>query len=210
MISSTEDLATLPLVVAVRPLLMFTGFLGAGKTTLLRSLLDDLATREHLADVILNDRENSYIDQQTLQNHAASVDALTGSCVCRNSHLTGKEELQLEQSIKAINPRASRATASSLAGSLSEAIRQNDRHIPVTKKTNQNSHFSSRFSVTPTPKPHLHDRHQLAHEFTGCHIIFPKAVDSSRVTTWLEKLPDSVVRTKALITLSTDPDCHFS
>lgn len=43
----TADLAPLSSVVALRPMLMLTGFLGAGKTTFLRSLLDDLATQEH-------------------------------------------------------------------------------------------------------------------------------------------------------------------
>ncbi|MDA7507908.1 hypothetical protein N8504_06005 [Akkermansiaceae bacterium] len=72
----------LPPVVAVRPLLMLTGFLGSGKTTLLRSILDELAEREHLADVLLNDRENASIDRETLKDRAANVLALTGSCVC--------------------------------------------------------------------------------------------------------------------------------
>ena len=61
---------------------MLTGFLGTGKTTLLRSILDELATREHLADVLLNDRENASIDRETLKDRAANVLALTGSCVC--------------------------------------------------------------------------------------------------------------------------------
>ena len=68
-------------------MLMLTGFLGAGKTTLLRELLDHLASREHLADVILNDMENAYIDRETLKDHAANVAALTGSCVCCEGHL---------------------------------------------------------------------------------------------------------------------------
>ena len=63
-------------------MLMITGFLGAGKTTLLRSLLDQLALKEHLADVILNDCENAQLDRETLRDHAASIDALTGTCVC--------------------------------------------------------------------------------------------------------------------------------
>ena len=61
---------------------MLTGFLGTGKTTLLRSILDELATREHLADVLLNDRENASIDRETLKDRAANVLALTGSCLC--------------------------------------------------------------------------------------------------------------------------------
>ena len=58
----TANPSALPSVIAVRPMLMLTGFLGAGKTTLLRSLLNELTTRGHLADVILNDRENALID----------------------------------------------------------------------------------------------------------------------------------------------------
>ncbi|MDB4628743.1 hypothetical protein OAF72_01145 [Akkermansiaceae bacterium] len=57
----STQIGSLPPVVAVRPLLLLTGFLGAGKTTLLRSVLDGLAKRKHLADVLLNDRENATI-----------------------------------------------------------------------------------------------------------------------------------------------------
>ena len=289
-----SDLTTLPPIVAVRPMLMLTGFLGAGKTTLLRSLLDDLTNRGHLADVILNDRENAHLDQQTLQDHAASVAALTGSCVCCedssefydlilkasksphrvllielngtadpvplqetftlleskfslrprwqvcvidarhfgkrerfndlenlqletashyylswSSQLSGKEELELEQRVKAINPRASRATASTLADSLSQAIHQNQRHSLASRTASTGRQTSPKFAVTLPPEPKLHERHQLAHEFTGCNLIFPKAVAPSRVTTWLKRLPDSVIRAKALVTLTTDPDCRF-
>ena len=63
-------------------MLMFTGFLGAGKTTLLRELLDLLADQKIESDVILNDRENAYIDKATLKDDAADIRALTGSCVC--------------------------------------------------------------------------------------------------------------------------------
>ena len=287
------DLTSLPPVVEVRPMLMLTGFLGAGKTTLLRSLLDELTSRDYLADVILNDRENALIDQQTLQEHAASVAALTGSCVCcedtsefydlilkasKNRHnlllielngtadpiplleaftllesafylrprwqvcvidarhfgnrgrfndleslqletashyylswssqLTGKEELQFEQKVKEINPRASRTTASALADSLGQAIRQNHRHTVANNTDKKSRHTSTRFAVTAPTIP-LHDRHQLAHEFTGCNIVFPKAVDASRITPWLEKIPESVIRAKALLTLDTEPDCRF-
>ena len=80
--SSQVGIAALPQVVKVRPMLMFTGFLGAGKTTLLRDVLGYLNSKKLLADVILNDRENAYIDKTTLQDHAAEVKALTGSCVC--------------------------------------------------------------------------------------------------------------------------------
>ena len=98
-----------------------------------------------------------------------------------------------------------------LAEALSNAISKNRGHsaprIPVQAKLDG--------SVTPTafspslPKPHLHDRHQVAHEFTGCNIVFPDPVEASRITTWLEQLPESVIRAKALLTLTSDPDCRF-
>ena len=72
----TDSPPALPPVIAVRPMLMLTGFLGAGKTTLLRSLLNELTTRGHLADVILNDRENALIDKEALQDDAVSLAAL--------------------------------------------------------------------------------------------------------------------------------------
>lgn len=286
--------SSLPQLVAVRPMLMFTGFLGAGKTTLLRELLDHLTTREHLADVILNDRENAYLDKETLKDHAADVKALTGSCVCCDGHhdlmemilkasksqhdvliielngtadpvplqesftlleskfclrprwqvcvidaryfrkrrrfndleslqletashyyiswsstLTEKEELQLDEEIKAISPQATRTTASQLADALSQAIRNNSRHTFANKNPVDSHRFSSGFELTPPLKENLHDRHKLAHEFTGCNIIVPGSVDPSHVTPWLEHLPESVIRAKALLTLNTDANYRY-
>lgn len=277
-------------------MLMLTGFLGAGKTTLLRTILDDLTNREHLADVILNDRENARIDRETLRDHAASVAALTGSCVCcegldelcemiikasKSTHsvllielngtadplplqesftlmeskfllhprwqvcvidarhfgkriqfqeleklqletashyfishgdtLTSSTELELIETLKTINPRASRATSSTLSESLSDAICKNRRHaLPSTPAPRKNNHIlETKNFLASAPKPHLHDRHQVAHEFTGCNIVFPDAVDPECVTAWLEQLPSSVIRAKALVTLTTDPDCRY-
>jgi len=277
-------------------MLMLTGFLGAGKTTLLRSILDNLARREHLADVILNDRENARLDRETLRDHAASVAALTGSCVCcegldelcemilkaaksihsvllielngtadplplqesftllesnfllhprwqvcvidarhfgkrGNFHeleklqletashyflshtalLTVDAEFELLESVRAINPRASHTTSSLLAASFSSAIRKNrDYSFSLTSSQARQDHSlnASGFSF-PLPNPHLHDRHRLAHEFTGCTIVFPEALEALRVPTWLEQLPESVIRAKALVTLTSDPDCRF-
>ena len=64
---------TIPPLITIRPMLMLTGFLGAGKTTLLRSLLRELTAREHLADVILNDRENALIDKEALKEEGEVV-----------------------------------------------------------------------------------------------------------------------------------------
>ncbi|MEM0895893.1 MAG: GTP-binding protein [Verrucomicrobiota bacterium] len=71
-----------PPVVTMRPMVLLSGFLGAGKTTFLRHCLTELADRQLLADVILNDRENAELDCETLRERAASVAALAGSCVC--------------------------------------------------------------------------------------------------------------------------------
>ena len=49
-----------------------------------------------------------------------------------------------------------------------------------------------------------HERHKLAHEFTGCQIIIPKPVNQEYVVSWLDKLPISVIRAKALLTLEGD------
>lgn len=273
----------LPSLTPVRPMLMLTGFLGAGKTTLLRDILDELSRYEHLADVILNDRENARLDRETLRDHAVSVEALTGSCVCcegldqlcgmilkaaktaheillielngtadpvplqetftllesnfllqprwqvcvidgrhfgHRSHFRELEKLQLEtashyylshassltaqelnqltQTVKAINPRASQTDAPKLAKALSQAVRQGRRFALTTAQEGGQSSYKR-------PTPHLHDRHQLAHEFTGCNIIFPTVIDDSRVIPWLENLPASVIRAKALMTLRSDP-----
>jgi len=272
-------------------MLMLSGFLGAGKTTLLRSVLDELSSRGHLADVILNDRENARIDHETLRDHAASIEALTGSCVCcegfdqlcgmilkvakspndvllielngtadpvplletftlleskfllhprwqvcvvdgrhfgkrsrfheleklqletashyflsHTSELSEEEERDLEQTVKSINSGASRTTASDLADTLSLAIGQNHRRAIVSEGR------AEKGKLLPDPAtaaPNLHDRHQLAHEFTGCNIVFPASVESSRIIPWLEKLPKSVIRAKALMTLKSDPGCRY-
>lgn len=270
----------LPQITPVRPMLMITGFLGAGKTTLLRSLLDQLALKEHLADVILNDCENAQLDRETLRDHAASIDALTGTCVCcegldelcrmilraaeskhsvllielngtadpiplqetftlleskfllhprwqvcvidarhfgKRSHFQELEKLQLETashyylshtsaipkgdlatlsaSIKAINPLASQTNIGDLADSLSQTIRQGRSHAITS-----GNHLAS------DTKPNIHHRHHVAHEFTGCNIVFPDPIDESKITPWLEQLPPSVIRTKALLTLRSAPD----
>ncbi|MDG1357705.1 MAG: GTP-binding protein, partial [Akkermansiaceae bacterium] len=282
--SSPKEAMPLPPLVEVRPMLMLTGFLGAGKTTLLRELLDHLASREHLADVILNDMENAYIDRETLKDHAANVAALTGSCVCCEGHhdlvnmilkasksqhsvllielngtadpiplqesftlleskfclrprwqvcvidarhfrkrkrfndleslqletashyyiswgseLTDFETANLEDGIKAINSRASRTTASLLADALDQAIRGNISHEIAKSASTQDDFAASKFDLSPRLKTPHHNRHKLAHEFTGCSIIFPEPIESSRVANWLEELPESVIRAKALI-----------
>ena len=284
-------------LIPVRPMLMLTGFLGAGKTTLLRALLDELRSLDHLADVILNDRENARIDRETLRDHAASIEALTDSCVCcegldelcrmilkvaqskhelllielngtadpvplqetftlmeskfllhprwqvcvidaryfgqrsqfreleklqletashyylsHTANLTEQDEGELLQVVEGVNPRASRTTAAELAGALSQMIEGNQGPRFAQGERKREKERGSDFSmgkISKSPQRHLHERHQVAHEFTGCNIVFPEPVDSSRVTAWLEALPESVIRAKALITVRSDLDCRF-
>jgi G3E family GTPase len=292
--TTSHNEIALPPVVAVRPLLMLTGFLGTGKTTLLRSILDELTEREHLADVLLNDRENASIDRETLEDRAANVLALTGSCVCCegydelvemilkasksqhdlllielngtadpipllesftlleskfclrprwqvcvidarhfgkrgnfdeleklqletashftiswSSELNEQEERALEKKVMTINSQATRTTAPLLADALSRAIRNNRHHTFAKKQLDQNHHSSLRFAPIPPSKKNLHDRHELAHQFTGCNIIFPKPVEETRVPVWLKKLPASVIRAKALVAHPSEEGSRF-
>lgn len=291
-INPGSDAQTTP--VGVRPMLMITGFLGAGKTTLLRAIVGFLTEFGYAADVILNDRENARIDQEALSDHAASVAALTGSCVCcegldelcgtvlkvsKSEHdllmieLNGTAdpvplqetftllesqfllqprwqvcvldarkfghrnrfqelgELQLQTAshyylsrteemseselqvvrdrVKGVNPRASQATAAGLASSLAQAIRLGA--LPAFASGRHQGQRDRIAGVSPgfSRVPHLHDKHHLAHQFTGCNIIIPDGIAPELPIPWLEKLPDSVIRAKALMTLETDQDCRF-
>ncbi|MDQ8192375.1 CobW family GTP-binding protein [Roseibacillus persicicus] len=275
----------------VRPMLMLTGFLGAGKTTLLRSLLNELSERGHLADVILNDMENALLDRETLREHAASVEPLTGSCVCCEgldelcrmileaaqsthqlllielngtadplplqetftlleskfllhprwqvcvidaryfgqrsrfqeleklqletashyylSHVPGpSEEAEMEQMVRSINPGASRTTASDLAGALSDAILKN-RGYRLGQAEERRGAKPSFDPLVHFSREHQHSRHHYAHEFTGCNIVFPEPVEPSRIQPWLKALPETVVRAKALIEETSDPDGRY-
>jgi len=291
---SQIEMTPLPSLVKVRPMLMFTGFLGAGKTTLLRDLLGCLTSQEVLSDVILNDRENAYLDQSTLKDHAAEVEALTGSCVCCegfhdlvdmilkasksqydvllielngtadpvplqesfilleskfclrprwqvcvidarsfgkrdryndlevlqletashfyiswDSLLTDEEVRQLEEDIREINPRATRTSAPQLAEALTQAIRNNKGHTLAPPVHSAGSRSSFKLDLAPVSKEHTHDRHKLAHEFTGCQVMVPEPVESSRIQGWLERIPASVIRVKALLALSSDTDSRY-
>ena len=288
---SQLGISSLPSVVKVRPLLMLTGFLGAGKTTLLRELLDCLASQEIKSDVILNDRENAYIDKATLENHASAIKALTGSCVCcegfndlmevimkasqsnhdallielngtadpvplqqsftlleskfclrprwqvcvidarffrkrrkfndleslqletashyyisRVTELSEEEENQIERGIKDINDTASRTDALSLANALTQAIRKNTGHTLASRSDDNSQKSALEFGLSASKKEDHHERHKLAHEFTGCQIVIPGAVNKERVIDWLDKLPSSVIRAKALLMLEDDTD----
>lgn len=281
--------SALPTVTPVRPMLMLTGFLGAGKTTLLRAILDDLASHDHLADVILNDRENAFIDRETLKDHTDSISALTGSCVCCEgldelcdyvlkasktsrellfielngtadplplqeiftllestfllqprwqvcvvdarhfgkresfrdlealqlesashyvlshlSEISAEEEQELRETVQRINSVATPTTVAHLSEQLRQAMTNNQRYAITKAKPKGSFGLSHHLKPESPSSPHLHDRHELAHQFTGCNIVFPHAVEESRIIPWLKKLPASIIRVKALLTHSLD------
>ena len=67
------------------PLVLFSGFLGAGKTTVLRKLLPLLRAKRIPGHVIINDYGNAVFDAELLRDEAASLEEVTGSCVCCES-----------------------------------------------------------------------------------------------------------------------------
>ncbi len=284
-----SEVNLLPSIIAMRPMVMLTGFLGAGKTTVLREVLDDLVADNLLCDVILNDRENADIDRETLRDHVESVAALTGSCVCCEgmdelydmvmkvsksdnhallvelngtadplpllegftlleskfmlhprwqvcvidarhfgkrsrfsglermqletashyvlshiSQLSRDEEFELEEIVQAFNPMASRTSSFAIAQLLRQAIGKNRRHcLAESQKESDAGNWGDFASQFAHAESH-HDRHHLAHEFTGCNIVIPEAVSEEQVLEWLKKLPESIIRAKALVTLKSD------
>jgi len=124
----------------------------------------------------------------------------------RATELSEEEELQIERGIKDINDSASRTDAVKLVDALCHAIQKNTGHTLAPQSTENSSKTSLDFGLTPSKKEDHHDRHKLAHEFTGCQIIIPEPVNQERVIDWLDRLPVSVIRAKALLTLDNDVD----
>jgi len=144
-------------------------------------------------------KRRKFNDLESLQLETASHYYISWS-----DELTHEEEFLIEHGIKEINSTASRTTAEELTEVLSQAISKNSGHTLGLPKPEKPRQSSLDFGLTP-PKEHTHnERHRLAHEFTGCQIIIPKPVIQERVISWLDKLPDSVIRAKALLTLEED------
>lgn len=283
--NSVPDIAVMPSLVSVRPMVLLSGFLGAGKTTFLRECLAILADKKLRADVILNDRENPEIDCETLRGQGASIAALAGACVCCEGldelaglvsqcsetdhdvlfvelngtadpipllesftllesrfmmrprwqvcvidarHWSNRggyselEELQLETAshfmvshhdsvgesrlmevrgaVKAVNPRASETNAVALLELLTQAVARNRG---VTVGINEQRRQDDKWSLARVKD--VSPRHQLAHEFTGCQILLPEPLPSLSVRSWLDALPEEVIRAKALVRTVESP-----
>ena len=103
------------------------------------------------------------------------------------SHAAGDYRAALIDKVKSINPHATEITAARLSSDLTANI------------------AAMRPSVSSGPQeevklPHRHGHH-LAHAFTGCQILLPPRVRQKTILGWLEALPDSVYRAKALVSL---------
>ena len=149
-------------------------------------------------------KRSAYHELEKLQLETASHFFISHS-----SDLSADAESELLEKIKEINPRASRADAVSMVELLSQAIEKNQGSAVARSGLSSGADRPFDFLKDERSKPHLHDRHHYAHEFTGCNIIFPQAVEEERVLQWLKQLPVSVIRAKALLTLSSDPDSRY-
>jgi len=146
-------------------------------------------------------KRGRYDDLEKLQLETASH-----YYISRNSEVSEEEELKLEKAIKAINPRASRTTAMQLADGLNQSMSKNQRHTIAPQSITSKNNRLQDLDISPKASNTTDHRHKLSHEFTGCQIMIPKPVDIIGLKSWLEKLPASVIRAKALVTLTSDED----
>jgi len=123
------------------------------------------------------------------------------------SHTTGlnyKQKLELYKKIEEINPRATHTDPKLLAKNLVKLLTHARRHTTVLPSTEAKKSPNHRFNIRePQTK---HTNHHLAHEFTGCQILFPEPLSEEKIIRWLEALPDDVIRAKALIQTISQPD----
>ena len=110
--------------------------------------------------------------------------------------LNYKQQHKLFKDIEAINPRATYTDPQLLAKNLLELLAQARRYSTALTSDELPNLSASHFDVrVPQAK---HDHHHLAHEFTGCQILLPEPLVEADIVDWLEALPDSVIRAKAL------------
>ena len=139
---------------------------------------------------------------ETLQLETASHYYLS-----HTEDLSENEEYDMELKVASVNAHASRVSAFSLVDYLLLAISKNKRQRLAMGDVAPQLHDGKVAEWNKSAQ--MHGRHYLAHEFTGCNIVFPEAVEESQVLSWMEKLPESVIRAKALITLSSEPDIRY-
>ena len=118
--------------------------------------------------------------------------------------LSNREQLQLLNDIRVINPQATAIDAPQLAKNLVISLGQARRHSAALA-----------YNGSPTPSfkirvPHTtHAQHHLAHEFTGCQILLPEPLPAVDIVHWLAGLPDSVIRAKALTQTVSRPETRL-
>jgi G3E family GTPase len=98
--------------------------------------------------------------------------------------------------IKDFNPHASRITAARISTHLARTVADATPAI-----------FRMETGAFPRPRTHS-QAHHLSHSFTGCQLLLPSLVRSCEISTFLEALPSTVVRAKALVTTPDNPDCR--
>jgi G3E family GTPase len=107
--------------------------------------------------------------------------------------------------VRLINPHASRTTVKEFAEDLCTVISNNQGFVMTTSSSEAGDVPSLPFDQ----KLHLHHRHHVAHEFTGCSIVFPDPLDEEKVMAWLGHLPAEIVRVKILLKLTSDHQSRF-
>ncbi len=109
--------------------------------------------------------------------------------------------VEVRGAAKVVNPRASETNALALVELLAKAVARN-RGVAVgrTGQVRKDDRWSLACVKDVSP------RHQLAHEFTGCQILLPEPLPAATVRSWLNALPDEVIRSKALVRTVEAPE----
>lgn len=107
--------------------------------------------------------------------------------------LTPEKRERLLENVRAINPKATGTTAEQMADLTARCVAREQR-LMGGKPARQ-----------PAPLPCLKRGDKLAHEFTGCQILLPDTIGRAAMWRFLSRLPDGVIRAKALVSVSGEP-----
>jgi len=132
-------------------------------------------------------RRGNFADLEILQLHTASHFIISHAGL-----LEQEARGNLIKQIKAVNPHASEITAARLSSHLVTNIAAMRPVLAFGKS-----------AADPAIPTH---GHHLAHAFTGCQILLPPRVREMTMLAWLNALPDSVYRAKALVSLVDSPE----